>query len=195
METADQTAAIPAAPTTIDLSPFCDPDAQRFAIQKPWTKDGVRYATDGRVAVRLDVPGQPDEMPEGRVPNVDSVMPPVDGEWLPWPEVEPCEACGGEEKIECRKCGGDGQCEGCSCGTCHECGRCDGTGESDCDKCFGPGSFPAMFGDAELSRHYAFIVSKLPGVSYLPPIDSGSAVRFKFDGGDGAVMPMRKEKD
>lgn len=195
METANQTAnqaAAPAAPA-IDLSPFCDPDASRFAIGKPWTKDGKRYATDGRVAVRIDVPGQPDDMPKGRVPNVDEIMKPVDRrpeEWLPWPAVEPCAMCSATQKIECMNCMGDGVCERCNCcGASHQCGKCEGTGKICCDKCKELGSFTTLFGKAELALWMAYEISRLPSVAYLPGEKAGT-VRFKFDGGEGIAVSL-----
>lgn len=43
-----------------DLSWFCDTDTDsRYALDKPWFKDGFQYATNGRIAVRQKADGEP----------------------------------------------------------------------------------------------------------------------------------------
>lgn len=179
----------------IDLTPFCDPDtSSRYALDQPWVVDGWRYATDGKVLVRVPATGEPDTPPhpEGkrRPGKVHEIVPPVDGKWLPWPEIASCEKCEGSLKIECESCCGDGQCENCKCGQCHNCGKCDGIGKVDCDLCDTNSSFKPHFGDAILALKYAYLISNLPNVVYLPAKHE-AAIRFKFDGGEGAAMSMR----
>lgn len=181
----------------IDLTPFCSDDPHcRYAIDKPWVIDGWRNATDGKIIVRVPAPGEPNytvtEPGRGRCPKTDDVLPAVDGKWLPWPTVEPCSKCSASGKVGCDQCGGDGECDQCSCKHLHECGHCDGTGQVTCKACHDPGGFDFMFGETEISRHYAMLVRALPGpVEYLPASKKEGKVRFRFAGGEGAVMGFR----
>jgi hypothetical protein len=162
--------------TTIDLKPFCDKDFSLYAFQRPWTVNGKRYATDGRVIVRMLVPGEPDSPPGGRVPNnVDDYFKPVKGKWLQWPEVESCGECKGSREVVCH---------GCACGV------CAGGEPATCLACLKPHQY--MFGSAALAHWLAWEISRLPNVMFIPNTNRNreSAVRFKFDGGEGAVMPL-----
>lgn len=174
----------------IDLTKFCDPGKDgRYALDKPWVAGGWLNATDGKVAVRVPAAGQPDTPAvEKRVPNIASVLPPVDGDWQPWPNVERCESCESTGVVECENCCGVGQCNGCRCKGDHECGICDGTGTILCHKCRDVGGFDFRFGATELARHYAHLIACLPNVEYLPTAKSKDAIRFRFAGGEGAVM-------
>lgn len=178
----------------IDLQPFCSTDTDgRYGIDKPWVKDGWRHATDGRICIRLPATGEPDALPEKRVPHFDEVLPPVDGNWQPWPQVESCGSCFGRRHIDCDECGGDGTCDQCKCKGAHNCGCCEGTGKVTCKACHDPGGFDRfLFGETELARCYAYLVAKLPGpVEFLPTTKKDGKVRFRFSGGEGAVMGFR----
>lgn len=184
-------------PTTIDLSKFCDPESSRYSIQKPWVKNGYTYATDGRVLVRVDTADEPDTVAEPgsglRFPKADDILPPLaasESDWLPWPKVEPCETCMASNKIPCIECDGHGECNLCRCKTPHECGNCDGTGSIDCETCTDIGGFSHRFGKAEIALKYAFAISALPDVKYLPQEKPDGVVRFRFDGGEGAVASL-----
>ncbi len=190
-----------AAAQQIDLQPFCDDDPHgRYNLCEPWVFNGKRIATDGRVLVVVPAPGEPDydRNERGRLPNVFDVIPPIsssrDGDWLPWPPVEPCRDCQGTLKVHCESCGGDGQCNLCKCEAEHKCGYCDGTGNVRCKDCQDVGSFDHRFGLHILARRYAYLVSKLPSVEYLPTLKADeSIVRFRFAGGEGAVSPLRED--
>ena len=170
------------ATTTINLQRFCDPDENgRYALNEPWVVNGWRYATDGRVIVRVPAEGEQDSpLPDGkrRPKNPGEILRPVNGEWLTWPNVSQCYHCEGT---------GTDDCPGCPCGAC----SC--LGEIECTHCRAKGTFRTLFGKAELSQHYAYLISKLPGVMYLPQTDPEGVVRFKFDGGEGGVSPVRKD--
>lgn len=181
--------------STIDLSKFCDSETSRYSLQEPFTLRGAIYATDGRIAVRVFAPGDADTAaPDKRFPKMEEIFPPVDGDWEPWPKIDVCNFCEGTNKSICSKCGGDGMCNRCSCGSEHECGHCDGTGDVCCEKCTTPGSLDHRFGKSELALKYAFLISHLPCVEYLPTDKPDVVVRFRFEGGEGAVMPLAKER-
>ncbi len=171
----------------IDLSKFCG--RKSSSLDEPFVVRGWRYATDGLVLVRVLAPGEPDSPPPtDRPKNPGLLLPPIDGEWLPWPQVDPCEECSATEKVVCDHCDGNGQCEGCACGMAHTCGWCAGTGKAICKACTEEGSFTKRFGNVELSRRYAYLIALLPNVVYLPQSEASKPVRFKFDGGEGVVI-------
>lgn len=83
------------------LQPFCDPGAYRYLISVPFVVDGYRYATDGRIVVRVPtadpdstIPTPPEGERQKKYPNVGSIpfahetvdVPP--SEWPSWPT--PC---------------------------------------------------------------------------------------------------------
>jgi hypothetical protein len=155
-----------------------------------------RYATDGRIAVRVDAAGEPETPPDDsgrRRPRMYEVFTTVESDdWQPWPNVDPCSACVGTGMVDCEPCGGDGLCSQCRCKSDHECGFCDGEGEVSCDLCCQNGSLEHRFGNAELARKLAYLVSQLPNVQYVPQPEAEGAVRFKFDGGEGIVCSLRQ---
>lgn len=183
--------------TQIDLTPFCDPDGEYLAT--PWVKDGWRYATDGRVCVRVLADGEPNEPPllKRALPSVAQMFSAVDGEWLIWPAIPPCNLCHGKSAalVNCSNCRGSGRCECADCGCQHECAECDGDGQSEqtCE-CHSDESRDILCGAAWVRGYLAERIGALPHVSYLPQTDSGKPVRFRFDGGDGLVMPLMKEQ-
>lgn len=185
---------------SIDLQPFCDDDPHgRHSLTSPWVLGGKRIATDGKVLVCIPAPGEPDydRNERGRMPNVADILKPIDssrdGDWLPWPNVARCDACSGTNKVNCDRCGGDGICERCPCGASHDCGRCS-DGMVNCKECLEIGSLDYRFGQALLSRRYAYLVAQLPRVEYLPTTEPGqSIVRFRFTGGEGAVASLRED--
>lgn len=188
---------------TIDLTPFCDPDtSSRYALDQPWVVDGWRYATDGRIMVRIPATGEPDSPKppdeKKRPKDVASIVESLTGDnWQPWPAIKPCRICDGKGKHleDCENCEGTGTCKSCNCGHKHQCGDCKGERQSlvRCDECFKSGSLDDRFGEAELSHHYAHLIACLPSVSYLPTTNTEDGVRFRFDGGEGVVMGLSQD--
>lgn len=175
----------------IDLHKFCARNNRRLPFNRPWTKDGKRYATDGVVLIRLHATELPDDVPDGRVPNADAVLTPVEGDFKPWPCVDCCYECDGKGVNSCESCHGSGMCTGCACGAEHECGACEG-GMTLCERCRVDTTID--LGGVRVAQHYAYLISTLPNVSYLAA-GPGDPVRLRFDGGDGAVMPIRKDEE
>jgi hypothetical protein len=183
----------------IGLRKFCAESGSRLAIDEPFIQDGWQYATNGIIAVRIPAAeGEPDTPPnekQRRRPRMKDVFTPIvaaDDKWTAWPHVDPCSTCTATGLVLCEECNGEGQCNQCKCKSEHECGFCDGEGKVECDLCCANGSLEHRFGNAELARKLAYLVSQLPNVQYVPQPEAEGAVRFKFDGGEGIVCSLRQ---
>lgn len=173
----------------IDLQPFCSKDTGfRHALHGPWVKDGFRCATDGRIVIRIPTLGEPDTQGERPYPPTDDVVvPPPPGTtlnlWMQDAALPPADR-------ECRLCRGRGQCPTCAQG----CPDCEGSGRVT------NGEAPVLLGQNTYIRlrHWK-LLNVLPGIAwYAPPLALGregafyssrKPIYFRFDGGDGAVMP------
>lgn len=85
----------------MDITKFCSEEDGRYGLSKPWVKDGWKYATDGRIAVR-----EPTDEPDsnrpmyaelaglfaGRcdVPDDAPAVPTHDGKGTDWEEPACC---------------------------------------------------------------------------------------------------------
>jgi hypothetical protein len=201
--------------TTINLQQFCHPNAgsTRFRMDVPFVRAGYRYATDGRIVVRVPAPGEPDTESDAaaKFPNADDIF----GKAItpcraPWPVDDYVRKSG-----TCFRCDGYGEVDG------DECGKCYGSGikvcptcehEEDCDYCDGRGKVngsPCPACDSGNSTQYrshivvdgrpiqfkyAEMIRNLPGVQFCASAGGPtSLLGFVFDGGEGAVMPMNME--
>lgn len=186
-------------------------------IEKPFVWQGYKYATDSRIAVRVAAPGEFESLEEGRripksIVNVGWHL--AEGAtWEPWPErasatVErECPRCKGRGTVgyshHCATCGGSGaiieECPHCG----HdmdeeECEHCDGKGEFyrySCSYCDGKGEGELLkeqpVGLARIAGDYDDRIRRLPGpIEYVPPKTDDGAILFRFDGGEGVIMPL-----
>lgn len=156
------------------LQSFCAGDI-RPAIMKPWTlPDGFTYATDGRIAIKVPAllavpanPAAPQRMyDKGFLYEQEFGPLPV----LPEPLVKRCETCEGTGMYECGAC------------TCED---CEGAGDI-------LEYISIQVGTRLLSDVYLRKIALLPNPIIGLTGDARSAVRFKFDGGEGVLMPRTK---
>lgn len=177
-----------------------------------------RFATDGRVCVR--VPANDIILPDSGMTKLPpaNTLPwrhnwPIDGKWLKWPRANYllaadscCPACDGtgctsrKPQPCCRKCEGQGEywTGGFYSGTWVNCTACDGRGiliKNPCPHCKGNaiGNFPSVqrieSGYVECDLHRR--IDTLPEVEYfVSQRAEDGAVRFRFHGGHGLVMPL-----
>lgn len=160
----------------IDLQKFVSKDMQRSTIEKPWTRGGFTYATNGHIIVR--VPARADVPEVMTAPDATKLKWGVVGESVPIPDLpEP---------------------------TMEECGDCFAIEEDmkDCEECKGTGKVPKYHdvevGGASFSAEYLALIKALPGYRFYPVKNDFSKVRysanpspFTFDGGEGLLMPLK----
>lgn len=165
----------------MDLKSFCGTDEFRPYLHKPFSVGEFTYVTNGHIMVRL--PRQPD-VPEQteKVANWDAPLEGIEtaifaplqhGPLPPIPPQGDCEACDGR--------GSKHDCPDCEC----LCERCDGKGEAF------PNLSTTIRGSAYNIRYVAMALT-LPGIEFATEKKSDNApLLFKFDGGIGAIMPIR----
>lgn len=207
--------------TTIDLSRFCQDEilAAKYEMSRPFVVNAWRYATDGKICVRVPALGEPDSEAHDGHPFPDC-------ETLPWngcqqcrsvlPEkpyvvsseyIEKCPDCKTTE-IKCEKCdGGTVRCPHCEFD--HVCGHCRGIGyfirhePKKCPTCLNletvkvkrPTSYilyHRRFG--VIAAQYYDLIRTLPGVRFhvstIWPI-----INFVFDGGEICLAGMTQWKN
>lgn len=171
----------------LDLQPFCGTDETRFYLMKPFSREGFTYATDGCIMVRVTL--RPD------VPDTDKPFnqnEPLNGVetatfFRPAFELPPAPTAKGE----CTACDGRGydhDCPDCEC----VCEICDGEGNVDIER-----KMSTTIGPKIYSLHYVRMVLSLPGIEIAahPKKSDEKPLLFRFEGGVGALMSMRSERE
>lgn len=197
--------------TAIDLSAWCEHDTEgsRFAMGQPFVFDGWRYATDGRRAIRVPAPGEPNTVAEGRIPRANTAFEGFPETLDELPEaplttrgVRDCPACDGDghaTREPCGQCKGKAECR-CGCGDEHDCHVCRGTGTigyGRCGTCKGEKRFEqpnlVELGGTTIDARFFEVVKALPGPIRFAVVGEGLGrlVAFAFDGGQ-AVVAMKK---
>lgn len=198
--------------TLEELKPFCG--SRREAYMEPFTDGEYTFATNGHIIVR--VPKLSEITAEAQF-DMNRIK--FDHDQITnWREVPQgnvekklCEDCKGAGRVHgCKECGGNGELEFetdystyyCSCDSCSGLGVCNPSGGAAgsmlCDRCNGTGydkkGTPIDVGRPGgycISSIYLEKIAALPGAMYSPFGEEGDMFRFRFDGGLGAVMPMR----
>lgn len=195
--------------TTVDIKRFCSPD--NVFISNPFSHGEYTYATDGNIAVR--VPRLPDvaENPTAPGPSIKTLFRQVyENKYkamptsIPDDKKEQCVVCKGSGKvIPCAECKGEGTVECDECGHEGDCKKCKGNGvtlgvgaQESCEDCGGLGysikGTPVHLGNKNISSIYLRQIATLPNPAISPSTTGELEVMpFKFDGGEGIVMPMR----
>ena len=179
----------------MNLQQFCCDDGGRWSLRRPWKEYPFVIASDGLIAVRVDIHAAPDTPePEGRVPKTDLIFAMHNkADSAKWQEVPGCESecqiCNGtgHEKKECNTCYGIG-CHKCDCGCTdeHDCGKCGGTGRVGTGKLC-PVCCVEIDG-AVFASGYIARVAGLPNVKCQ--VLDGERLLFEFDHGIGVLMAL-----
>lgn len=185
--------------TIDDLKPFCCSDSTKQNICKPWTGEGYTQATDGWMLIRVE-PIEGVE-PNGDAPVTTRLFPSQEpAEWfdlanVQFAPVEICPLCEGKQgTVECPECKGSGEVdlENDYSEYTVDCKTCDGDGETRCKHCHGSGTVEGInvLGVAKFGTSLLKMLLPLPNCK----IGITTAIQpawFRFDGGDGLIMPMR----
>jgi len=162
--------------TIEQLQKFCGTDETRVKLSKPFTVGKFTYATDGMKMVRVP-------KVEGAIGNVGHPSNPYEAfpkeigveitlPKFPAPKKEECDNCGGWGKIGSKS-------------KHHECEECDGTGTIQI-------TIPIEVNHQKFSDVFLSEILTLPGVKFFQGKSWMDVLYFKFTGGDGVLMPRRK---
>ncbi len=162
--------------TLLDLQAYCSTDPRRAKqLGVPWSDGSYSYACDGRMLLR--VPRRSEIAERDTAPGVAHLVAGTSGEehfplpLQPLPAFRPCGACRPLKDSE-----GNGACA-----------ECDGTGTV-------PMVVPVVVGPQYISNLYLARLHALPGARLANhPSDKNGPLHFHFDGGDGVVMPIKKD--
>lgn len=176
---------------TLDLQRFC---ADEFPARmvKPFSYGKHTYATDGHILIRVPRRGNVSERQDAPLQgDVLSLFTPMgmDGVWTAFPEIK-LPAPG-----PCKWCDGSGEDQGIHSVKGVPCLECDGSG-------FGKPTGIYRFKTFDLDIKYAALISEMdeseicvPHVEFeISPVGKKSehTILWRFKGGDGVVMPMRR---
>lgn len=173
----------------IDLQPFCSTDPDRAYLMQPWTREGFTWATNGHILVR--VPARREVVGNPEAPNAARIMAcHVGAEFSPLPAVKwPDEP----ERKKCEICSGSGRDPEFPT---HLCFECEGDGNG-----FQPLTSVLIRG-VPFQVKYVRMIAALPGTEFAvspnPPTENVRETKptaFRFTGGVGALMPMKRGTD
>lgn len=166
----------------IDLMPFCSRDSFRSAsIGEPFSREEWTYATNGHVMLRLP---RRDDVPErADAPVAEKVWPTTPEPVFRAPKVSILPI---PKEVECNACEGRGtkhDCPDCAC----VCKTCGGTGHVSDDA-----KSAVRIGEIDIATRYARLLMTLPGLLISDPPKDAYVFQFRFDGGEGILMPLRE---
>lgn len=173
------------------LQSFCSTDSSRPRLHSPFTQGEHTYATDGSVLIRIPAIaeiGPRDDAPAGAAGSlfIDAAEDFAKGEFKALPSVD---------VVACRFCEGAGKIKQVRCGHCGNWTKIPV--ECPYESCDGKGNAPAnsngvLFGTQMINPYYVWKLSGLPGIVIANASKSwADPLAFKFDGGEGLLMPMR----
>lgn len=162
----------------IDLQQFCSKDEERYYLLKPFSMGEWTYATNGHICVR--VPRLPDIAESDKAPKAQTLFKErPEGYQKPnFPDLPEL------SDMDCPACDGRGtehDCDDCQCG----CDACDDTGQVTTDYKVGVGVSGIPF-----ALHYIRMIAGLPGLEIAKVIVPKEPMAFRFDGGEGILMPL-----
>lgn len=166
----------------VDLQQFCPKWAWSPWMEKPFSRAGYTWATDGKLMVRVPLRDDVPEHPQAA--HVERV-------WTEqWAETwrQPLRrALPAAEMLSCDVCHGRG--------VQHECPACTCT----CPTCAGEGALEIMravtVGARAIPLHHARIIIGLDWIEVSPPAVSDHLMMFRFEGGEGILSFLEHNHD
>jgi hypothetical protein len=169
---------------TINLETFCNPGRPELA--RPFSIDAWTYASDGCVLVRVPRRDEIAECESDFAAKVHAMVCTVASRKPHYSSAPPFDLPErSEREEECFVCDGSGNAHHHHCPHC----RCE------CPRCKGTGKIVALetvkIGNVPFNSKYVSWLQRLPNLE-LDRIPRGvKPLRFRFDGGEGLLMPCR----
>ena len=202
-----------------ELQKFCDTNTyhEAYGITEPFSRGEWTYATNGHICVRVPrISAITHEAKSSVSESAEKLFTDTKAratEWQRLPDFElkscVCDTCGGTGYIQmCPACDhSDHKCfngeskickqynaecvKGCAKDAefSFKCEDCEGSGEIKL-----PGKYivQGAAGTTQISAIYLDMIKDLPNVM-IAPYDETSGFQFRFDGGEGMLMPMKQE--
>lgn len=171
----------------IDLQSFCGDDLSWQYLNAPFKQDNFTFATNGHILVRVALRDSDPDLPKGALENINNVILKgvEDAIFSPPPPytLPPESAFASTRCLSCAGTGRDHECPSCDC----DCIDCDGTGTW-------PTRVSTTLGAVDFDLTYVRKVLALPGVE-LAEAKPDEPLLFRFSGGVGALMPLRRKQD
>lgn len=190
------------------LAQFVAKNDMRSYLKAPFVLGEFAYACNGHIAVRVSRDGLDfSEIENEAVRKIgDMFATSTRAEFADMPTLPegiPCKQCHGSKVLyECDDCDGAGEFEHGMHD--YDCKECEGSGQVSrrgsrqlpCNHCDGTGARnnqAVAVGVASYDRRYLEKIKDLPGLKFSPIAyeAKNNAGYFKFDGGEGLLMPMR----
>ncbi len=170
------------------LKLFCAAsDSPKFSITEPFRRGDYVYATDGKIAIQVTASLFPEITGDEKAPSEKGMLAIGFGSSLDNTELFPLPRKIPEStKIYCGACMGTGECICDECDNEHRCGKCGGGGHL-------RKMVTVQLGVATVDSQLLLLIQKLPNPTIEYPAEPERAIHFKFDGGRGLVMPVRKK--
>jgi hypothetical protein len=176
------------------LRKFCGEGGLTYDDRRPFARDGFCWATDAVILVRIPLETVNSVPRPGEVPYPDVLAAwtgktkPVqvgfnaDAMFVTWEpprdiESDLCWVCGADGRMVCTEC----------------------NDESRCPCCYGVGKVywprTLMIGTAKIQTRYYELIGELPSPTFVipGPGEDQNAISFRFDGGEGLLMPLGKD--
>ena len=190
----------------INLEKFCSEDENRTKINHPFCHNGYKYATDGKIVIRIPLDDLErgisiinnnvtdilkefswcEEKEEIKIPTISAITKQV------------CGKCKGE-KTKCPECDGEGEVE--TWNTYNEytntCATCDGDEYIPCPQCSDLGietnkNHYVDFPDFKMNVFYLNLIKELPELKMYNLINTKWLKYFSFTGGEGLLAVLRE---
>lgn len=166
-----------------DLKKFCSIDDSRHSLHEPFTIKAFTYATNGCIAVRVPQIAEVIQATRGLQPeSIETLFSEIDPttEYFSFVQNKLPKTKIREE--ECKDCNHD-----CPCCVCREsCEVCEGTGSYKMRE-----SETIFIDGVPFDSFYLNLIQQLPGVVISRKCEDGKPMPFKFESGDGLLMPLR----
>jgi hypothetical protein len=166
------------------LKQFCGNQPFREYINEPFSQDGFTWATDGVIMLRVDHIASLGPCPREGGLNVSKPLVGIEKAAFTCRQFSFPPAP--SKRGMCMTCDGRGTehtCPDCTC----KCDDCNGSGDADPEL-----QMSTIVSGRIFNLSYVRKVSELPNVE-IADCDGEIPMWFRFDGGYGALMPMRGE--